>query len=77
MWTNCLRAHRRQTEEIVREILQEGIAEGAFRPDLDPEADAAFILEVLTPQADQVETRDVARLAGATVRFVLAAVRAP
>ena len=72
-----LRTHRSQTEEIVREVLQEGIAEGAFRPDLDPEADAAFIREVLTPQTDRAETTDVARLAGATVRFVLAAVLAP
>ena len=71
-----LRSHRSRTEETVRAILQEGVAAGVFRPDLDPEADAAFIREVLTPQNDRAETTDVARLAGATVRFVLAAVRA-
>jgi AcrR family transcriptional regulator len=72
-----LRSHRSRTEQTVREILQEGVAEGVFRPDLDPEADAAFIREVLTAQTDRAEMTDVARLAGATVRFVLAAVRTP
>jgi len=72
---DVLRAHRGRTEEIVKEILAEGVAEGVFRSDLDLETDAAFIREVLAPPAD--ETNDVARLAGATVRFVLAAVAVP
>ncbi len=60
-----LRAPRSQIEEIVRGILQDGMAEGAVQHDLDPEADAAFIREVLTSQADEGETTEVARLAGA------------
>ena len=71
-----LSTHRGRTEEIVAEILSEGVAEGVFRPDLDPEIEAAFIRELLTPGADRQETTDIARLAGATVRFVLRAVSA-
>ena len=69
-----LRTHRGRTEEMVIEILEEGVAEGVFRPDLDPQADATFIRDVLIPSADRQETGDIARLTGATVRFVLAAV---
>lgn len=68
--------HRSRTEEMVIEILEEGVAEGVFRPDLDPEVDAVFIREILVPGSGWEETADVARLAGATVRFVLAAVGA-
>ena len=68
----ALRAHRSQTEEIVKELLEEGMREGVFRRDLDPEIDAAFVREVLASRAE--EPGDVAQLAGATVRFVLAAV---
>jgi AcrR family transcriptional regulator len=71
-----LRTHRGRTEELVIEILEEGVQEGVFRQDLDPEVDAAFIREILIEGATE-ETPDVARLAGATVRFVLAAVGAP
>jgi AcrR family transcriptional regulator len=71
-----LRSHRGKTVGIVVEILKEGVAEGVFRQDLDPELDAAFIGEVLAEGAME-ETSEVARLAGATVRFVLAAVGAP
>ena len=51
-----------------------GMEEGVFRPDLDPQIDAGFIREVLMPSADLPHPADVPRLAGATVRFVLAAV---
>jgi AcrR family transcriptional regulator len=71
-----LRSHRGETEGIVAEILEEGVGEGVFRQDLDPELDAAFIREILVESSTE-GTPDVARLAGATVRFVLAAVAAP
>ena len=71
-----LRTHRSRTEAMVMEILEEGVAEGVFRQDLDPELDAAFIREILIEGGTE-ETPDVARLAGATVRFVLAAVGSP
>ncbi len=58
------------------EILEEGVAEGVFRQDLDPEVDAAFIRERANPGRIAEETSDIARLAGATVRFVLTAVSA-
>ena len=70
-----LRTHRNRTEGIVVEILEEGIAEGVFRKDLDPEVDAAFIREILVEGVTE-EAPDIPRLAGATVRFVLAAVGA-
>lgn len=72
-----LRVHRDRTEEIVKGILREGVAEGAFRSDLDPDVDAAFVREVLLASADRTDTEDVAGLASATVRFVLAAVQIP
>lgn len=72
-----LSAHRGRTTEMLIEVLEEGVAEGVFRADLDSKIDAIFIREVLVTGADRQETGDVARLAGATVRFVLAAVGAP
>jgi len=71
-----LRAHRSRTTEMLIEVLEEGVAEGVFRADLDPKIDAVFIREVLVSGADRQETGDVARLAEASVRFVLAAVGA-
>jgi len=71
-----LRTHRNRTEGIVVEILEEGIAEGVFRQDLDPEVDAVFIREILVEGIAE-EAADLPRLTGATVRFVLAAVGAP
>ncbi len=71
-----LRAHRSRTKEVVVEILELGVAEGVFRSDLDPEIDAGFIREILSPGPDQ-DVADIADLAGATVRFVLAAVGEP
>ncbi|MDH3259675.1 MAG: TetR/AcrR family transcriptional regulator [Acidimicrobiia bacterium] len=70
-----LRIHRSHTREMVIEILEEGVAEGVFRPDLDPEIDAIFIQEVLVPGPDREEAADLSLVAGATVRFVLAAVK--
>lgn len=72
-----LQDHRNRTKEILVGILQEGVEEGVFRPDLDAEIDAVFIREILVPGAKEPETADVPRLAGATVRFVLAAVGSP
>lgn len=71
-----LRAHRSRTTEMLIEVLEEGVAEGVFRADLDPKIEAVFIREVLVSGADRQETGDVARLAEASVRFVLAAVGA-
>ena len=71
-----LGAHRGRTEEIVKEILQEGVVEGVFRSDLDLEADAAFIREIVVSSVDPSGIHDVSWLAGAAVRFVLAAVTA-
>ena len=71
-----LRTHRGRTEDMVKEILEEGIGQGVFRADLDPEADATFIREVLVPSVDRPDLVDIARLTEATVRFVLAAVEA-
>ena len=70
-----LRTHRNRTEGIVVEILEEGIAEGVFRQDLDPDVDAVFIREILVEGIAE-EAADIPRLTGATVRFVLAAVGA-
>jgi AcrR family transcriptional regulator len=72
-----LRTHRNRTKKMVKEILKEGVAEGVFRQDLDPELDAASIREILVSVGDAEKAPDVARLAGATVRFVLAAVSTP
>lgn len=71
-----LRAHRNRSEAIVKEILVEGIAEGVFRSDLDPDLDASLIQSIMMPGAEVNGVDDVARLAGASVRFVLAAIAA-
>ena len=69
-----LRAHRDRSADLVKAILHEGMGEGVFRPDLDPDLDASLIKAIMMAGPEMRTGDDVAALAGASVRFVLAAV---
>lgn len=49
------RAHRRQLVAAVGKILAAGVREGAVRPDVPPEALAAFLLGMLRTRARELE----------------------
>ena len=72
----ALREHRSRAHDLIVQILEEGMSEGTFRADLDPEIDAAVIERLLASSGDPEETDEPVRMAAAVVRFVLAAVRA-
>ena len=74
---SVLREHRHRSVELVKEILREGMAEGAFRSDLDLDLNASLIQTIMMAGSDAGGPGDVARVAGESVRFALAAVAAP
>lgn len=71
---DALREHR-GTKALIAGLLQEGMEEGVFRPDLDSQHDADFVLDILMSVGGGLRAEsDVAQVAGAAVRFVMAAV---
>ena len=73
---SVLRAHRHRSESLVKDVLREGMAEGVFRSDLDLDLNATLIQAIMRAGSEVGETGDVARVAGESVRFALAAVSA-
>jgi AcrR family transcriptional regulator len=73
---SVLRAHRHRSQALVKDVLREGMAEGVFRSDLDLDFTATLIQAILMAGSEVREPGEVARLAGESVRFALAAVTA-
>ena len=60
-------------KSIIRQILADGVEQGQFRPDLDPEAGAQMVFGALTAMARSLDREEggFARLAAELERAVL------